>query len=158
MTIDPQRGIIDWTPPPGSEGTVPVVVRAANRIGEDRLDFSLKVRPAGLDREPPSRVPTPEVNRATHRGTMLTWLPAIDNVEVAGYRVFAQAAGRGNSLFQAADVAAPVTSHEVTTLAPGTQYRIWVVAYDRAGNTGAISGVRPLLLRTLRQEPRPPEP
>jgi hypothetical protein len=149
MSVDANSGVVSWTPAAGDEGVVTVTVRATNSQGSADHTFSVQVYPAGTDLLPPSVVRTLVASNITADGCTLTWEAAIDNVGVVGYLILAQRLGRGNSLFIAGNSAGPGTTHTITTLKPGTGYRLWVAPYDAAGNRATISGVPPAVIVTL---------
>ena len=149
MKLDPVSGLLQWTPAEDDDGTATVTVRAANSEGSREETFSFLVHPAGADLEPPDMVRPPSVANITTSGVTLTWQPATDNVGVAGYYIRAQQSGRGNSLRLVGQTAGPATSYTLNNLKPNTGYRIWVAAYDSAGNVGLISGVPPSYITTL---------
>jgi acid phosphatase type 7 len=60
----------------------------------------------------------------------LSWTASSDNTGVAGYRIFRGGVQIGTS---------SSTSYADTTVAPGTSYSYYVVAYDGAGNTSSPS-------------------
>jgi hypothetical protein len=153
LTVDPLAGLVQWTPSPGDEGTASATVRASNSQGTDDHTFSFPVYPAGTDLEPPSPVWNPVATNITPNGCTLTWEPATDNVGVAGYSILAQKAVHGSSLFIAGDSVGPGTTYTVTSLEPNTGYRLWVAAYDAAGNVASISGVPAVPITTLASEP-----
>ena len=149
MSVDAGSGMVRWTPTAGDEGAVTVTVRATNSQGSNDHTFRVQVYPTGTDRLPPSPVRTPVATTITANGCTLTWQAATDNVGVAGYLIMAQEFGRGESLFMAGNTAGPGRTHTITTLKPGTGYRLWVAAYDAAGNRATISGVPPAVIVTL---------
>jgi chitodextrinase len=149
LSVDASSGIVRWTPAAGDEGIVTVTVRATNSQGSADHTFSVQVYPAGTDRVPPSAERTLVATNITANGCTLTWEAATDNARVVGYLILAQRVGRGHSLFIAGDTAGPETTHTLTTLKPGTGYRLWVAPYDAAGNRATISGVPPEVIITL---------
>ena len=149
MSVEAESGMVRWTPAAGDEGVVTATVRATNSQGSADHTFSVRVHPAGTDLIPPSAVRTAVATNITANGCTLTWQAATDNVGVAGYLIMAQQLGRGESLFMAGDTAGPGTTHTITTLKPGTGYRLWVAAYDAAGNRATISGLTPVVIYTL---------
>jgi hypothetical protein len=149
MSVDARSGLVRWTPTAEGEGVITVTVRATNSQGRDDHTFSVPVHPAGTDRMPPSPVWSMEVTGITANGCTLSWQAATDNVGVAGYLILAQPAGRGESLLIAGNSPGPGTAHTVTTLKPGVGYRLWVAAYDAAGNRATISGVPPAVITTM---------
>ncbi|RIK27030.1 MAG: hypothetical protein DCC55_39625 [Chloroflexi bacterium] len=149
MTVEASSGLVSWLPGADDVGIITATVRAANIAGVDDHTFSFPVHPAGTDLTPPGPVTQLAATDVTEHGATLTWGAATDNVGVAGYRVIAQLAGHGQSLFLAGDTGAPVTTFTVTTLQPATSYRLWVAAYDAAGNIASISGAAPVQLLTL---------
>lgn len=153
MTVGANSGLVSWLPGADDVGSVTAAVRAANLLGVDDHTFAFPVYPAGTDLTPPGPVTQLTATDMTDRGATLTWATATDNVGVAGYRVIAQLAGHGQSLFLAGDTGAPVTTFTVTTLQPATGYRLWVAAYDAAGNIASISGAAPVQIMTLGAPP-----
>ncbi|MCB0223882.1 MAG: fibronectin type III domain-containing protein [Anaerolineae bacterium] len=149
MKVASATGTVQWIPMAGDEGIVTATVRAKNSEGRDDHTFGFRVHPAETDLEPPSVVRDPVVTKVTAVGGTLTWKPATDNVGVAGYLVKVQQSGRGHNSFIAGKSVGPKTTYTITNLKPGARYRIWVVAYDAAGNVASNSGVRPAQLKTL---------
>lgn len=144
MTIDTATGEISWIPTATDVGPTTVVVGAANSVGSTEFTFSFTTHPAGRDMIPPKSMWTaPTTTDVTHEGATLTWTAIEDNYGVAGYKIKAQKDGRGNSLVTIGDTGGPVTTYTVTGLQPESGYRIWVAAYDAAGNEAGISGATP---------------
>lgn len=148
MKVDPVSGVVQWVPDAGDEGMVTATVRASNSEGSDNHTFGVQVHPTGSDLVAPSSVRVIMTRDVTPQGATLEWKPAADNVSVAGYRVLAQKFGRGNRLFRVGDASAPATTFTVTTLEPGTGYRLWIQPYDEAGNAATVSGVPPAHITT----------
>lgn len=149
MQVDFKSGTVQWTPMAEDVGTVTATVRARNSEGSGDYTFSFRVHPAEADFKPPSVVRNPVVTKITTIGGTLTWHPATDNVGVAGYYIKAQQNGRGHSSFIAGKSVGSRTTYTISNLKPGTGYRIWVVAYDAAGNVASSSGVPPAQITTL---------
>ncbi len=149
MTVDTVTGTVRWTPAPGQEGTATATVRATNSEGTSDHTFSFPVYPAGTDLEPPSQTWYPSCANVTPYGCDLSWDPATDNVGVAGYIIKAQKDGRGNSLFTVATLTGTGTTCTITTFEPASGYRIWVQAYDAAGNVAELAGAFPGHVNTL---------
>ncbi|MBW7883249.1 MAG: fibronectin type III domain-containing protein [Caldilineaceae bacterium] len=149
MTVNARTGLVTWTPSAVDAGQATATVRAFNSEGSDVHTFSFPVYTAGTDREAPSSIYDPLVSNITANGATISWQPATDNVGVIGYLVMAQKDGHGQSLFTAGDTSGPATIFTVTTLQAGTGYRLWISAYDAAGNRGSISGVPPAHITTL---------
>ncbi len=84
-------------------------------------DTEAPLAPTGLAQSEPAET-----------GLDLTWLPATDNVRVAGYRVSRD----GTPIARTAE-----TSLSVGGLACGTSYAFTVAAYDAAGNVSAPASV-----------------
>ncbi len=149
MSVDTISGVVMWTPAPGDVGGVTAVVRTSNSEGFDDHVFSFPVYPAGTDLEPPSQVWNIVATNITTHGATLSWDPATDNVGVAGYYIMAQKDGRGNATFTAGDSVGAGTTFTVISLEPDTGYRLWVAAYDAAGNVASISGIPGVHITTL---------
>lgn len=148
MTVERVSGLVQWTPDEADVGTISATVRATNSEDSGDHTFSVPVYPAGADLVPPGPVTQLVATTITTHSATLTWSPAIDNVGVAGYWVYAQREGHGQSLFLAGDTLSPTIIFTVAALQPATGYRLWVAAYDAAGNVGSISGITPLRIIT----------
>lgn len=153
MTVNPFSGLVTWAPQAGNEGIITITVRASNIVGSDDHTVAFPVHPAGTDLKSPGPVTDVTVDNINQQGATLSWTAAIDNVGVAGYQIVAQVAGHGQGLFLAGDTGAPVTTFVITSLQPGTSYRLWVAAYDAAGNVASISGTTPVQIMTLGAPP-----
>jgi chitodextrinase len=158
MGVDSTTGTVQWTPMAGNEGIVTATVRAGNSEGRDDHTFNFPVHPAGTDLEPPSTARHLVAMNIVSNGATLSWDSATDNVGVVGYYIKAQQDGRGHSLFTAGKLVGPGTTYTMTRLKPGTGYRLWVAAYDAAGNVATISGVPPVHITTLALEPEDTSP
>lgn len=148
MTIDTNTGIVSWTPLAGDEGTANATVRATNSIGNSDHSFSFPVYSTGSDLVTPSQVRSITASNITSSGCDLSWTTATDNVGIAGYYIYAQKTGRGNSIFIVAKSSGQGTNYTVNSLQANTGYSLWVAGYDAAGNIGSISGATPARIIT----------
>ena len=152
MVVDPDSGIVAWTPTEGDEGPVAVSVKATNSEGSSVHSFSVTVHPIGTDLKAPEPVRVAVARDVSEDGMTLKWRPAGDNVAVVGYRILGQRYGRGNSLFLAGSSVGPKTTYSVTGLEAETRYRFWIQPYDAAGNLANISGIPPIMVTTRSAE------
>ncbi len=97
-----------------------------------RLNLTYTVPGVSDDTEPPSIPANLNTTVLTPTSATLAWNASIDNVGVAGYKIYRD----GSELV---DVNA--TSYVDNSLQPGTIYQYWVSAYDAAGNESAQSTV-----------------
>jgi chitodextrinase len=88
---------------------------------------------AGTDTTPPSTPSAPTASSVSGIGVTLTWVPATDNVGVAGYNIYRNAV-------IVSRIAAP--PYHDTGLAPGLTYAYSLSAFDAQGN---VSGQSPVL-------------
>lgn len=149
MDVDENSGSVRWHPTNEHQGTVSVVVRAANAIGYHNFSFGVHVWASGTDLIAPGATPDVHCTNITTSGCELHWSDAADNVGIAGYIVKAQRMGHGNSVFTVGQTVGTPTAFTITSLQPDKNYRIWVAAYDAAGNVAHLSGIPPVTIRTL---------
>jgi chitodextrinase len=88
----------------------------------------------GADAEKPTVPSNVRVTGVTTNSVSLSWTASTDNVGVAGYRVYWRS---GANAFQV--VTATGTSYTKSSLASGTTYEFYVVAYDQGGNESSNS-------------------
>lgn len=157
MVVDPDSGIVEWTPAEGDEGPAAVSVKATNSEGSGVHSFSVTVHPIGTDLKVPESVRVAVTRDISEDGVTLKWRPAADNVAVVGYRILGQRFGRSNSLFLAGNSVGPTTTYSVTGLKAETRYRFWIQPYDAAGNLANISGIPPIMVTTRSAEGVPKE-
>jgi chitodextrinase len=161
MTVNHDTGLVEWIPPAESVITdtaiVSATVRASNNVGHDDHTFEFPVYAQPQDVDAPSSVTAITATQITPAGFTLTWSPSSDNVGVAGYKVKVQIDAHGQLLITVGDTASPAAIFDVTGLRAETRYRVWIVAYDAAGNESNISGLAPLLVTTL-PDTEPPNP
>jgi chitodextrinase len=82
------------------------------------------------DQTAPTKPANLVTSNITHNSLTLAWDPSTDNVETTGYRV----------LRDDTEIATtPTNSYSDSGLAPATQYRYRVIAYDAAGNESPSS-------------------
>ena len=145
MTIDKTSGKVSWSPVAGPTGTFSAKVRGTNSEGSGDLTFNFTVYAAGTDLLAPTAANITSVSKVTATGATITWAAATDNVAVTGYKVFLQSpppgrgapghGGRaGGPVVEVGSVAGNVTTFNLTNLHAGTKYRVWVRAFDAAGN------------------------
>jgi chitodextrinase len=96
----------------------------------------------GPDTAPPSIPAAPIASTASSTGVTLTWVPATDNVGVAGYSVYRDGV-------PAAQIAAPPFYD--TGLTPGDTYTYTLSAFDAQGNTSLLSA--PLVITLIDLSP-----
>lgn len=100
------------------------------------------------DLTPPGPVVNLIISAITTEGATLAWAPANDNVGVAGYRIYAQKISAPQPPFLIGQVVGAGTTYTVTTLLAHTSYQLWVLAYDLAGNMGALNATTAVSLTT----------
>lgn len=93
--------------------------------------LTIYAKPALPDEQAPSAPSAVAATGVTPSTVELTWHPAIDDVAVAGYKVYRDGARIGFSL---------TDSYTDSGVEPETGYRYQVSAYDTAGNESALSG------------------
>ena len=149
LTIDPNSGVIAWTPTAAWNGTQTVTVAATNFAGTTLQVFTVSVAP---DTTPPS-TPSATATAIATDTIALSWTPSTDNVGVAGYNIYAytppvyrHAGGKGSGTVLVApakytllDSGITGTSFDMTGLQPGTSYSYAVAAFDGAGNLSGYS-------------------
>jgi len=90
--------------------------------------------PASATTDPDSEAPSVPMNvivtTNTYTNAGLQWTASTDNVQVAGYKIFANGDLVGTS---------QVTTFFITTLSPSTAYNFTVKSYDLNGNESAAS-------------------
>lgn len=156
MAVDTTTGLVEWVPGAGDIGVVRVTVRAHNVVGTDDHPFFITVRAEVPDTTAPTPTRLITATAITAHGGTLYWEAATDNVGIAGYQIFAQENVHGGQLFPAADTTVPTTTVSLHTLRPATSYRLWVAAYDAAGNIASISGIPATTLTTRPGETETP--
>ena len=149
LTIDPNSGVITWTPTAAQNGTQNVTIAATNFAGTTTQAFTISV---AADTTPPT-APTATATAISTRSITLSWTPSTDNVGVAGYSIYsytppvyrhAGGKGSGTVLVSPAKYTLLVSgitsdSYEMDNLQPGTTYQYAVAAYDAAGNISGYS-------------------
>jgi subtilisin family serine protease len=88
----------------------------------------------GADQVVPTTPTNVQVTGVTTSSVDLSWTASTDNVGVTGYRVYWRT---GANAFQS--VTTTGTTYTKTSLASGTAYEFYVVAYDAAGNVSGNS-------------------
>ncbi|MEZ4658887.1 MAG: hypothetical protein R2911_15070 [Caldilineaceae bacterium] len=76
----------------------------------------------------------------------MNWAPATDNVGVTNITFGCKRWPQRNT---SSRLAPPALSFTVDALEPGTGYRLWVAAFDAAGNESALSELTPVHVTTL---------
>ena len=149
-------GVATWSPVQGPAGDTAIVLKAVNTVTNLEQSFTVKVYPAGTDLYPPSAVSSVAIvpeSVGPDRVT-LSWLPATDNHEVAGYKMTAvtsvrvrsrRTCGRGcysrgyRTIAVSRYSAGPGTHYTLLGLNPNTHYAVYVQAVDTAGFVGPAS-------------------
>ncbi len=149
MTIDSVSGKVSWSPVAGPTGTFSAKVRGTNSEGSGDLSFNFTVYAAATDLLAPTATGITLVSKLTTTGATIAWTAATDNVAVTGYKVLLQTpppvrGGHehpnrpGGPIVEVASVAGNVTTFNLTNLHASTKYRVWVRAFDAAGNVAAF--------------------
>jgi len=151
LSINPNTGVITWTPTTAQIGTTSVTVQAQNAAGTATETFTLTVTP---DTTPPTAPVLSMAPISSTSSITLNWTASTDNVAVAGYRIFAYTpayttghSGRGGGITYhpateklIVDGLSPsTTSYTFTGLSPYTTYDYVVVASDTSNNQSAYS-------------------
>jgi chitodextrinase len=103
------------------------------QTGTDAAPWSIgEINLYRTDNEPPTVPGSLAASQITETSALLSWLPATDNGQVAGYRIFNGTEPNGSPLITE-------TSHKVEGLVPGTGYTFQVAAVDAAGNVSPLS-------------------
>ncbi|GLU48422.1 lytic polysaccharide monooxygenase [Nocardiopsis ansamitocini] len=97
--------------------------------------FEGSTNPGPPDTQAPTAPGTPTVGTITGNSAQLSWTAATDNTAVTSYTVH-------NATTDAVLATTPNTSATVTGLSPNTQYEVYVVAHDAAGNNSPASANR----------------
>ena len=84
----------------------------------------------GTDTTPPARPSAPTLFSSSSTGATITWIPATDNIGVAGYNIYRDGA-------VVAQIATP--NFRDTGLTPGATYIYGLSAFDAQGNVSAES-------------------
>lgn len=142
MTIT-AAGLLNWTPGSGQTGQQAVTIRATNSFGVAQQNFIVNIGAAFVnnDTQAPVAVTNLVASNITDTGATLTWNPTIDNVGVAGYRLYTYV--RKSSGFKgihkytvnvllADNLNATTISR--SGLLPGYTYTFGIAAFDAAGN------------------------
>ena len=101
------------------------------------------------DVTPPGPVPSLTATLVTTDSITIEWGAATDDTGVAGYKVYVQADGSTQPPALAGETCDACLVFSVTGLAPDTLYRLWVVAYDAAGNAADLADLTPIQVTTL---------
>ncbi len=149
MTVDPVTGIVSWVPA-GPTGTFSATIRATNSQGFGDFTFTFTVYPQGTDLLSPTSVQPfqSSVINPTQTTVTLSWTAAVDNVGIAGYRIYAVTplliCGTRTgcpplpTVTPIAITSGTGTTVTLTGLTPNSGYSYWIEAFDAAGNTSFI--------------------
>ncbi|NEE04698.1 glycoside hydrolase family 9 protein [Phytoactinopolyspora halotolerans] len=88
------------------------------------------LEPGEPDTEAPTQPGAPTSSEITSSSAVLTWPASADDVGVAAYDVYRDAGSSGDELL----ATTRASSAELTGLTPETEYTVYVVARDAAGN------------------------
>src|SRR5256714_161021 len=111
----------------GSNGDIPIRIGVAE-------ETAISLPPPPPDTTPPGPVPSFQMTGATQTTIGVSWLPASDNVDVAGYNLYRDGVKVGTTTS---------LSYSFTGLTCGTTYALAVEAFDSAGNVSnrALSSI-----------------
>ena len=138
MTIDPNTGLIQWTPTVEDAGQTALTVRATNSAGSTDLPLAFETFFTG----PPTNL---QVTNLTALHPTLTWSAptGVGASEVTGYSIVASTRYRYGRYYRThtvqLDSPGTGTSIELTGLLAGKTYNVKINAYDANGNRGALS-------------------
>ncbi len=140
MSIDPNTGLIQWTPTGTQTGNSAVTVVASNYAGQTSQSFTIDVT-----QSPPS-VPTGLTVTSTDIDSIsLSWNPSTGPIGVAQYDVYhfyeTGHSGKGGGITYHHDLVGTTTgtSFTVTGLYSGTSYQYEVAAIDPNGLSSGYS-------------------
>ena len=111
------------------------IAAAGQFVPQRAYDLAIAAGNPG-DTSPPTAPGTPVASGIGSTSATLTWLASTDNVGVTGYDVFREQGTTDALLAQPAGNSATLTG-----LTASTQYQVYVVARDAAGNRSAASGL-----------------
>ena len=137
MTIDPNTGLIQWTPTVADAGQTSLTVRATNAAGSTDLPLAFETFFTGT----PTNL---QVTNLTALRPTATWTAptGVGSEEIAGYSVYAVAHYRTGRYHRThsvrLDSPGTGTSIELTGLLSGKTYSLVVNAYNADGERGAI--------------------
>jgi hypothetical protein len=133
MSIDPNKGLIQWTPGGTQIGSFPVTVAATNYAGQTSQSFTINVT-----QSPPTAPTGLAVTGVTISSISLSWNSSYDPIGVAGYTIYhfyqTGHSGRGGGITNHYDpvltVNGTTTTGTVTGLSQSTSYTYLVRAFD----------------------------
>ena len=137
---------------PATSGVLTNTARVASRTADLNTENNARtvwvaVTQPGSDQTAPGPVGNLTSSQLTATGVTLNWTPSSDNVGVTGYHIWVQKDGPAATPVQMG--ATEALSFTLDSLEPGTGYRLWVAAFDGAGNEAALSELAPLHVTTL---------
>jgi hypothetical protein len=141
MTIDPNTGLLSWTPTPAQPGTYTVTVQASNRAGQTSQTYNLTVRQA------PPTVPTGlTVTGVDYSSITLSWNASTSPIGISAYDIYHLYAtghsGRGGGITVHHDIVGSTASPSFTVsgLLAGTVYTYDIKSIDTGGTASGYSG------------------
>jgi hypothetical protein len=136
MSINPDTGLVQWTPGGTQIGGFPVTVVASNYAGQTSQSFTINVT-----QSPPTPPTGLTVTGLSISSITLSWNASFDPIGVAGYTIYhfyqTGHSGRGGGITNHYEpvltVGGTTTTGTVTGLAQGTSYTYVVKAFDSSG-------------------------
>jgi hypothetical protein len=139
MSIDPIKGLIQWTPTGSQTGNFSITVQASNYAGPTPQSFTISVA------QSPPTTPTLTVTSVTDHSIGLSWNASYDPIGVSSYTVYHfYVTGIHGGIYHydpVLTVSGTTTTGKVTGLASGTSYSYVVKAFDSSGLSSHYSNI-----------------
>jgi hypothetical protein len=140
MTIDPNTGLIQWTPGATQIGNFLVTVAASNYAGQTNQSFTINVA-----QSPPTTPTGLVVTSVTDYSIGLSWNASYDPIGVSSYTVYHYYVTGIHGGIQHYDpvltVSGTTTTGRATGLTSGTSYSYVVKAFDSSGLYSGYSNI-----------------
>jgi hypothetical protein len=140
MKIDPNTGLLQWTPGGTQIGSFPVTIVASNYAGQTNQPFTINVA------QSPPTIPAPlTVTNVTDHSIGLSWHASYDPIGVSSYTVYHTYTTGPHGGIRHYDpvltVSGTTTTGRVTGLASHTSYSYVVRAFDSSGLHSGYSNI-----------------
>jgi hypothetical protein len=140
MTIDPNTGLLQWTPGGTQIGSFAVTIAASNFAGQTNQSFTINVA-----QSPPTNPAPLTVSNVTDFSIGLSWNASYDPIGVSSYTVYHTYTSGPHGATRHYDpvltVSGTTTTGRVTGLASGTSYSYVVRAFDSSGLYSGYSNI-----------------